>query len=107
MGRIEPVFGRWTGKINLEEVMQVPKAKRRNIILKVLLIILMVFIVFIVICYINHRILLVREKELREPLGQLVEVNGNKMSVYVEGTGDKTLVFMSGGGTSSRILCRE
>lgn len=72
--------------------------------MKVLLMILMVFIAFIMICYINHRIQLVREKELREPLGQLVEVNGNKMSVYVEGTGDRTLVFMSGGGTSSPIL---
>ena len=38
------------------------------------------------------------------PLGELVEVNGNNMSVYTEGNGDKTLVFMSGGGTCSPIL---
>ena len=44
------------------------------------------------------------EKELRLPLGQMVEVDGNNMSIYVEGTGDTTLVFMSGGGTCSPIL---
>ena len=33
-----------------------------------------------------------------------MEVNGNNMSVYTEGNGDKTLVFMSGGGTCSPIL---
>ena len=44
------------------------------------------------------------EKELRLPLGQMVEVDGNNMSIYVEGTGDITLVFMSGGGTCSPIL---
>lgn len=38
------------------------------------------------------------------PLGELVEVNGYNMSVYTEGSGDKTLVFMSGGGTCSPIL---
>lgn len=34
----------------------------------------------------------------------MVNVNGNQMSIYTEGTGDKTLVFMSGGGTCSPIL---
>ncbi len=38
------------------------------------------------------------------PLGQMVEVDGHKMSVYIAGSGDKTLVFMSGAGTSSPIL---
>ncbi len=38
------------------------------------------------------------------PLGQVVEVDGHNMSIYVEGTGDITLVFMSGGGTCSPIL---
>ena len=41
---------------------------------------------------------------LLDPLGQMVEVDGHKMSVYIEGSGDTTLVFMSGGGTSSPIL---
>ncbi|MCX4380026.1 MAG: alpha/beta hydrolase [Lachnospiraceae bacterium] len=57
----------------------------------------------LIIC-INHQIHLKMEKELRLPLGQMVEVDGNNMSIYVEGTGDITLVFMSGGGTCSPIL---
>ena len=44
------------------------------------------------------------ENELRLPLGKMVEVDGHNMSVYIEGTGDTTLVFMSGGGTCSPIL---
>lgn len=36
--------------------------------------------------------------------GKIVEVNGHNMSVYTEGEGDKTLVFLSGGGTCSPIL---
>ncbi len=44
------------------------------------------------------------ETELRSPLGEIVEVDGHNMSVYIEGTGDMTLVFMSGGGTCSPIL---
>lgn len=45
-----------------------------------------------------------QRKDLLTPLGELVEVNGHNMSVYTEGSGDKTLVFMSGGGTCSPIL---
>lgn len=42
--------------------------------------------------------------ELFVPNGQMVEVNGYNMHVYVEGEGDTTLVFMSGGGTYSPVL---
>ncbi len=62
------------------------------------------FIIILTIIYINHRIQLNRESELRIPYGQLVQVDGHNMSVYVEGSGEKTLVFMSGGGTCSPIL---
>lgn len=34
----------------------------------------------------------------------MVEVNGHQMHVYTEGNGEETLVFMSGGGTSSPVL---
>lgn len=34
----------------------------------------------------------------------MVKVNGHNMSVYIEGNGETTLVFMSGGGTCSPIL---
>ena len=59
--------------------------------------ILLIFVLF-------HQIMLKVEEPLRAPLGQLVEVDGHKISVYTEGTGDKTLVFLSGSDTPSPIL---
>lgn len=59
--------------------------------------ILLIFVLF-------HQIMLKVEEPLRAPLGQVVEVDGHKMSVYTEGTGDKTLVFLSGSDTPSPIL---
>lgn len=41
---------------------------------------------------------------LLTPGVQLVNVDGSNMSIYTEGLGDKTIVFMSGGGTPSPIL---
>lgn len=73
-------------------------------IMKALLVIIIICVSFMILCYVNHRIKLHRETKLLEPIGQMVEVNGALMSVYVEGTGSKTLVFLSGGGTSSPIL---
>lgn len=60
--------------------------------------------ILLLIIYINHQVHLKKETESRSPLGQIVEVGGHNMSVYIEGTGDTTLVFMSGGGTCSPIL---
>lgn len=73
-------------------------------IMKVVIVLVVGLIVALVAIYINHRIQLNKEEELRTPLGELVEVDGYQMSVYVEGNGDKTIVFMSGGGTCSPIL---
>lgn len=71
---------------------------------KVILTIIFVIIVILLAIYINHIIRLKKESELFIPLGQIVEVDGSKMSVYTEGNGEKTLVFLSGGGTCSPIL---
>lgn len=73
-------------------------------VLKVILIIVAIIVLFLAISFINHKIRSSNEKDLLTPLGELVEVNGHNMSIYVEGDGDKTLVFMSGGGTCSPIL---
>lgn len=78
--------------------------KRGRKIMIVLFIIILGLVVLIMASYINHRIQLQKEEKLRTPLGQMVEIGGNKMSVYCEGSGDQTLVFMSGGGTCSPIL---
>lgn len=73
-------------------------------ILKIFLTLIAVLIIFLIICYVNHRIQLKKEDAIYIPIGKQVEVNGHKMNVYTEGTGDMTLVFMSGGGTCSPVL---
>jgi len=54
--------------------------------------------------FINHRIQLAKEEELLIPTGQILGVNEHQMHVHTEGNGEETLVFMSGGGTSSPVL---
>ena len=78
--------------------------KKKHKALRVILIITAVIVVLLLAIYINHRIRLNNESELRAPLGKIVEVDGHNMSVYTEGEGETTLVFMSGGGTCSPIL---
>ncbi len=78
--------------------------KKAKKCMKIIIALVLVLIVILAAIYINHRIRLNKEEELRTPLGKLVEVNGHQMSIYVEGKGDKTIVFMSGGGTCSPIL---
>lgn len=63
------------------------------------------FIILIFLgCFVFHSIMLHKERDIFTPLGMTVNVNGHDMSIYVEGEGDKTLVFMSGSGTCSPIL---
>lgn len=78
--------------------------RKKKKTLKIFCIIIVVLITLLLIVGINHQIRLKKEMELRSPLGQIVEVDGHNMSVYIEGTGDMTIVFMSGGGTCSPIL---
>lgn len=72
--------------------------------LRVIFIIVAVIVLFLIVSFIRHKICSFRERKLLTPLGKIVEVNGRNMSVYTEGEGDKTLVFLSGGGTCSPIL---
>ncbi|MGM9978598.1 MAG: alpha/beta fold hydrolase [Clostridium sp.] len=71
---------------------------------KILFVIFIVIVTITLISFINHKIHSAQEKSLLVPLGNMIEVNGHKMSIYSTGEGDKTLVFMSGGGTCSPIL---
>ena len=71
---------------------------------KILLGLLILLLAFLLVVFVYHRIMLSKEKPLLEPLGQMVEVDGNQMSIYTEGEGDHTLVIMSGGGEVSPIL---
>lgn len=70
----------------------------------VVLAMMIILVLFVIISFVRHKICSSKEKDLRTPLGALVEVNGHNMSVYIEGKGDKTLVFLSGSGTCSPIL---
>ena len=71
---------------------------------KILLGILILLLAFLLVVFIYHRVMLSKEKPLLEPLGQMVEVDGNNMSIYTEGEGDHTIVIMSGAGMVSPIL---
>lgn len=73
-------------------------------IIKVVGILLLLLFILGIAMYIYHRVAISKEKQVMQPFGRLVEVNGHKMSIYTEGEGSKTLVFMSGGGTCSPIL---
>lgn len=86
------------------EIKEFGMKRALSIAFKVLLIIVCIIILFVIISVVRHKICSSKEKDLLAPLGELVEVNGHNMSVYTEGKGDKTLVFMSGGGTCSPIL---
>ena len=77
---------------------------KRKKVIKIIFIVLAAMLIVLLGIYINHQVHLKAEAQLRLPLGQMVEVDGHNMSIYVEGTGDLSLVFMSGGGTCSPIL---
>lgn len=61
-------------------------------------------VLLLAVCVANHQIKLGKEAPLFSPIGGLVDVDGGQMSVYVDGTGRDTLVFLSGSGTCSPIL---
>ncbi|MCI8593702.1 MAG: alpha/beta hydrolase [Oscillospiraceae bacterium] len=78
--------------------------RKRKTVAKVICSIVAAFAIFLLVVSVNHQVRLKKEAGLRTPLGKMVEVGGHSMSVYLEGTGDTTLVFMSGAGTCSPIL---
>lgn len=79
--------------------------KAFKIIGKVVLGLLILLAVFLIVMTIYNQIMLRKNKDLYgTPLGQLVEVDGHNMSIYTDGEGEHTIVFMSGWGTTSPIL---
>lgn len=54
--------------------------------------------------YLNNQIRLYAESPLTEPLGKIADVSGQQISVYTEGSGVHTLVFLQGGAYPSPIL---
>jgi pimeloyl-ACP methyl ester carboxylesterase len=81
------------------------KKKGIKMILKILLGLLGAFVICLLAIFFRNRIMLAKEKTVFEnPLGEMVEVDGNKMCVYTTGEGEHTLLFLSGSGTVSPIL---
>ncbi|WP_257139087.1 hypothetical protein [Bacillus pseudomycoides] len=50
---------------------------------------------------------LLNERNKYPPLGQLVDVNGEKMHVYTKGEGENTIVLLSGAGMAAPALDYE
>ena len=71
---------------------------------KFVFVILIILVLFLVGVFIYNKIMIKKEAPLREPLGQMVEIDGQYMSIYTEGEGEHTLVFMSGAGIPSPII---
>lgn len=71
---------------------------------KFVLVIPIIFVLFLAGVFAYNRIMLKKEAPLREPLGQMVEVDGHCMNIYTESEGEHVLVFMSGAGISAPII---
>ena len=68
-------------------------------------ILLLSALLLVLVVYIYHsKMLSIEEPLLEDPIGQLVEVDGHNMCVYEAGTGDHTLLLLSGSGTPAPIL---
>ncbi|WP_409297373.1 alpha/beta hydrolase [Peribacillus sp. SCS-26] len=51
-----------------------------------------------------HQAMMVYEQKKYPPLGKLVKVDGKKMHVYSKGSGENTIVLLSGLGTAAPVL---
>lgn len=73
---------------------------------RVFIILLIAALALLLGAFVFDKIMLVGDAKLlaEQQIGQRVEVDGRRMSVYASGEGRHTLVFMSGSGASSPIL---
>ncbi|WP_085832370.1 alpha/beta hydrolase [Clostridium merdae] len=69
---------------------------------KVLLWVLGIIVGLVLISALTHQVLKSFEKNKYE-IGQSININGKKMQAYVTGSGEKTIVLLSGLGTASPI----
>jgi pimeloyl-ACP methyl ester carboxylesterase len=66
--------------------------------------IVLVPVLLIAVSFINHRLRLPQEEAAHPAPGQMVLVGDHNLHVYAEGSGDVTLVFLAGSGTSAPVL---
>lgn len=82
------------------------KTKKKNpfkIIGLIVLILILLCALFVVGLHFYDQSRLKKEAELIHQKGQFVEVDGKNMNIYIEGSGEKTLVFMAGANTPAVI----
>lgn len=73
--------------------------------IKIILFSLIALIVLLLLAsWTYHSIKITKEKKDNPPIGEMVEVNGHDMHVYVDGDGEQTIVFLAGGGTSAPTI---
>ena len=71
---------------------------------KILLTIIILLVLFLLTVFVYHKIKLKSEERLfADNPGQFVTVDGHNMNVYTEGSGEHTIVFLSGSGTAAPI----
>ena len=71
---------------------------------KILLALVALVVIIAITLYVNHRLRTAWELDNVRAPGQLVAVNGHRLHVYTDGTGNDTLVFIAGSGTSGPTL---
>jgi pimeloyl-ACP methyl ester carboxylesterase len=71
---------------------------------KRILIIFAGFVSLLLLTTITHQTLNRYEHQRYQALGTMVEVNGEKMHVYTQGSGDKNIVLLAGYGTAGPVL---
>ncbi|QUL52117.1 alpha/beta hydrolase [Paenibacillus tritici] len=78
--------------------------KKRHLWLKIIGGIIGVLVLFIGITFVVNVISKGIEKNKIESYGQYVNVDGKKMNVLIEGSGEQTIVLLPGQGTASPVL---
>lgn len=78
--------------------------KKRKLWLKIIGGIVGAFVLFLGITFIVNGISISMEKNKIESYGQYVEVDGKKMNVSIQGSGEQTIVLLPGQGTPSPVL---
>lgn len=78
--------------------------KKRKLWLKIIGGIVGAFVLFLGITFIVNAISTSMEKDKIESYGQYVEVDGKKMNVSIQGSGEQTIVLLPGQGTPSPVL---
>ncbi|HLT55874.1 MAG TPA: alpha/beta hydrolase [Bacillota bacterium] len=66
--------------------------------------IMLTLVAAFVLWIIFHHAISFYEKVKYLPMGELVEVDGKDMHVYIKGDGDQTIVLLSGLGTAAPVL---